>query len=158
MDSGWLKEAQVQLYSPGGANLPRWHSAVSCTKTVEAINLPFGLWIWVGRTKHEFSCIRHVAPMCPPMRAHWRPNVPSHEGTLAPHGQYDWTICLHLQCGLMSNDCDHLFSFSDAAGQVLHCDIIITWIFLVVSAVLCLREQKLGVGRRTHILGNLLKI
>ena len=31
-----------------------------------------------------------VAPMCPPLRAHWR-HVPSGEGTLAPPGEYDWT-------------------------------------------------------------------
>jgi len=33
--------------------------------------MPFGLWTRVGRRKHKFNCIRQVAPMCPPMWAHW---------------------------------------------------------------------------------------
>jgi len=38
---------------------------VSCAKTVESIDLPFGLWTRVGRRKHNFNRIRQVAPMCP---------------------------------------------------------------------------------------------
>ena len=55
MDSGGPKEAQVQLYSPGGAN------------------------------------------------------VSSHVGTLAPPGEYDWTVRLRRRCGFMSNYFVHLF-------------------------------------------------
>jgi len=54
-DSGGPKEAQIQVYSPGGANVLSW------------------------------------------------------EGTLAPHGKYDWTIRLRRRCGLISNYFDHLF-------------------------------------------------
>jgi len=28
------------------------HSAVSCAKTAEPIEMPFGIWIWVGPRKH----------------------------------------------------------------------------------------------------------
>jgi len=43
----------------------------SCTITAEPIDLPFGLWTWVGRRKHKFNRICQVAPMCPPGKAHW---------------------------------------------------------------------------------------
>jgi len=42
-------------------------SAVSCAKTAEPIDLPFGLWIRVGRRKHKFNSIRQRSPMFPPM-------------------------------------------------------------------------------------------
>ena len=35
-------------------------------------------------------------------------NAPSHKGTLAPPGEYDWTVRLLQRCGLMSNYFDHL--------------------------------------------------
>jgi len=38
----------------------------------EPIDLLFGLWSRVGRKKHSFNRIRHVAPMCHHGRAHWR--------------------------------------------------------------------------------------
>jgi len=44
---------------------------MSCAKMAELINLPFGLWTWVGERKHRFNRICHVAPMCPHKRAHW---------------------------------------------------------------------------------------
>jgi len=44
---------------------------MSCAETAELIDLPFGLWTGVGRRKHKFNHIHHVAPMCPPGRAHW---------------------------------------------------------------------------------------
>jgi len=45
---------------------------VSCAETAEPIDLPFGLWTRVCWRKHKFNCIRQVAPMCPPLWAHWR--------------------------------------------------------------------------------------
>jgi len=49
------------------------HSAVSCAKTAEPIDLPFGLWTQVGRRQHKFNRIRQVAPTCL-LRGHarWR--------------------------------------------------------------------------------------
>jgi len=35
-------------------------------------------------------------------------SLPAREGTLAPRGEYDWTVRLMGQCGLMSNYFDHL--------------------------------------------------
>jgi len=58
VDSTGPKEAQVQLYSLGGANVPRW------------------------------------------------------KGTLAPPGEYDWTVRLRRRCGLTSNYLDHLFQLA----------------------------------------------
>jgi len=52
------------------------HSAVSCAKMDEPIDLPFGLWTRVGRKKHKFNRIRQVF------------YVPSLERTLAPPGEY----------------------------------------------------------------------
>ena len=54
VDSGRPKEAQVQSYSPGGANVPSW------------------------------------------------------KNTLAPPGEYDWTVRLRRRCCLMSNYFDYL--------------------------------------------------
>jgi len=45
---------------------------VSCAKTAEPIDLPFGLWTQVGRRMHKFNCIHQVAPMCPHGRTHCR--------------------------------------------------------------------------------------
>jgi len=50
----------------------RRHSAASCAKTAEPIDLRFGLWTRVGSRKHKFNHISQVAPMCPHGRAHWR--------------------------------------------------------------------------------------
>jgi len=41
---------------------------VSCAKTAEPIDLPFGLWTPLGRRMHKFNRIRQVAPMCPHCR------------------------------------------------------------------------------------------
>jgi len=47
---------------PGHA---RRHSAASCAKMAEPIDLQFGLWTRVDRTRHTLNRIRQVAPMCP---------------------------------------------------------------------------------------------
>jgi len=47
---------------------------VSCARTAEAIDLPFGLWTPVGRRMHKFNRIRGGA------------NVPSCQDTLPPPG------------------------------------------------------------------------
>jgi len=59
---------------PGHA---RRHSAVSCAKMAEPVDVPFWLWTRMGRRKHTFNRIRQVAPMCfhgraHNGRAHWR--------------------------------------------------------------------------------------
>jgi len=46
-------------------------SAMSCTEMAELIDLPFRLWTRVGWRKHKFNCICQVAPMFPPIWAHW---------------------------------------------------------------------------------------
>jgi len=35
--------------------------------------------------------------------------------TLAPPGEYDWTVCVRRWCGLMSNYFDHLFTIVQVA-------------------------------------------
>jgi len=51
------------------------HSALSCAKMAESIDLLFGLWTQVGRRKHKFSGIRQVC-QCALMGGHigstWR--------------------------------------------------------------------------------------
>jgi len=49
------------------------HSAVSCAKPAESIDLPFRLWTQLGRRKHKFNHIRQMGPMCPHGRAHLAP-------------------------------------------------------------------------------------
>jgi len=48
------------------------HSVVSCAKVAEPIDLPFGSWTRVGWSKHKFSRIYQVVPMCLRWRVHWR--------------------------------------------------------------------------------------
>jgi len=64
---------------------------------MDAIDLPFGLWTLVGWKNHKFDHIREVTPMCT-----W-------EGSLAPPGNYDWTVHLRRRCCFMSNYSDHWF-------------------------------------------------
>jgi len=104
VDSGGPKEAQVNrirqvaLMCTISIIFASWHQctqqrfAVSCAKTAEPIDLPFGFWIQVDGRKHKFSGA----------------NVPRWEGTLAPPAEYDWTVHLRQRCGLMSNYFDHL--------------------------------------------------
>jgi len=89
---------QVQSYLPGGANVPaRRHSAVSCAKTAEPIDLPFGCGL--GWT--EEAQVQSYSP--------GGANVLSWEGTMAPPGECDSIIRLQRLCSLMSNYFDHLF-------------------------------------------------
>jgi len=112
---------------------------MSGANVAEPVELPFGLWTWVGRRRHKFNRIRQVVPVCPTTlcrdlcrngRTDWfaicvldlsgpkeaqvqsyspgGANVSSWEGTLAPPGEYDWTIPLRRRCGLISNYFDHL--------------------------------------------------
>jgi len=61
---------------PGHAHVHR-HSAVSCAKMSEPIDLPFGLWTRVGRMKHKFNRIRQWWRQCALVG-----------GTLAQPGEY----------------------------------------------------------------------
>jgi len=56
---------------------------VSCAKTAEPVDLPFGFWTWVGPRKDKFNRIRQVTPMC----RHGR-----HIGAI-------WQIQLNRLCG-----------------------------------------------------------
>ena len=47
-------------------------SAVSCAETDEPIDLPLRLWTRVCLKKNKSNRIRQVAPMRPPLWAHWR--------------------------------------------------------------------------------------
>jgi len=65
------------------------HSAVSCAKMAETIDLPYGLWTRVGRRK---------VTLVPPGEYDWSylpggTNVTSWEGTLAPPGGRDAALC-----------------------------------------------------------------
>jgi len=61
----------ISIIFAGRCQYTRRHSAESCAKTAEPIDLPFGLWTQVGGRKHKFNRIRQVAPTCPHGRAHW---------------------------------------------------------------------------------------
>jgi len=89
MDSGGPKETWSKGAIFRGKNVPwlaRRHSAMSCAKTAEPIQMPFGLCSRMGPRKHVW-----------------------HGGTLAQPGEYDWTVRMRRRCGLMSNYFDHLF-------------------------------------------------
>ena len=104
---------------------------MSCAETTEPIDLPFGLCTLVSRRKHEFNRVRQMAPVCTIsiIFARWRQctqrysavscakmaepiSVPTWIGTLAPPGEYDWTVHLRPRCGLMSNYLDHLLLYA----------------------------------------------
>jgi len=69
VDSDGPKEAQVQLYSPGGTNVPD-DTAVSCAKMAGPIDLPFVLEL--GWAEGNISSIVFTAaPRCQRGRARW---------------------------------------------------------------------------------------
>jgi len=70
---------------------------VSCAKTAETIDLPFGLWTRAGPIKHKFNRIRQVAPMCRHGRAHWR----YIGATLAPAGESTETFVCCVDAALL---------------------------------------------------------
>jgi len=59
------------------SGMPRRHSAVRCAKLPEPVGLPFGLWTWWPMEAQVLTYSTGGA------------NVSSHEGTLAPPGEYD---------------------------------------------------------------------
>ena len=110
-------------------------SAISCAKTAEPIDLPFGLWTWVARRMHKFNCICQMAPICPmthsvvscaktaePIdlsfglwtREGWTKHKFNRIRQVAPPGEYDWNVCLRWRYGLMSNYFDHLLNMPSA--------------------------------------------
>jgi len=72
-----------------------------CATMAEPVDLPFGLWTWVGRRKHKFNRILQVAPVCPHGKAHWRHLA----NTTEP------SVC-GVAVVLTSNYVDHLFTFA----------------------------------------------
>ena len=62
-------------------------------------------------------------------------NVPTWEGTLAPPGEYNWTIRLRRWCGLMSNYFDHLLLLLDRIAHTTYIDVVY---FYRPSSVVCL--------------------
>ena len=120
MDSGGPREACTR-WGPDppcegaiirGKDMPgyaRRHSAMSCSKMAEPIDMPTGLWSGVGRSKHKFDCICQVAPMCPHGREHWRnlantiePSVCGGDVALLPHAvncvRFCFWRCLRVFC------------------------------------------------------------
>jgi len=76
----WGPDSPCECAIVGGKAMPghaRRHSAVSCAKIAEPIDMRFGLWTRLGRRKHKFNRIRQVAP--------------SWEGIFAQPGEHDWT-------------------------------------------------------------------
>jgi len=70
---------------PGGANVHN-DTAVSCAK-IAAIWVVDSSWVKEAQVQ-SYS--------------------PTWEGTLAPPGEYDWTVHVQRRCGLMSNYFDHV--------------------------------------------------
>jgi len=70
---------------------------MSCAKTADAIDLPFGLWTLVGRRKHSSTVF-----------ARWR-QCAVMGGNIGAPGEYNWTVCLLRWCDLTSNYFDRLF-------------------------------------------------
>ena len=94
----------------------RRHCAVSCAKTVEPIELPFGLWTRVGQRKHKFNRIRQVAPMCLHGRhigATWRIrlNCPS-AAAMRPYVKLFWPLVLWSPTLAIYNDTAKLLYFT----------------------------------------------
>jgi len=52
--------------------------------------------------------------------------------TLAPPGEYNWTVHGRRRCGLMSNYFDHLFLFSQVSSLPVHK--MSEWIIVVITA------------------------
>jgi len=74
---------------------------VSCEVTAEPVDLPLGCAL--GLAEGSMSSI---------VFARWRQCAHTWVVTLAPPGEYDWTVRLRRRCGLMSNYFDHLLDLA----------------------------------------------
>ena len=61
---GWAEGSTSSVMFARWGEYARRHSAVSCAKMAEPIDLSFVFWTRVGRRKHKFNHIRQVALMC----------------------------------------------------------------------------------------------
>jgi len=74
--NGWTDQDAVSVEDSGGPRKPciRWGpDPHGKGQFWGERGVPFGLWTRVGRRKHEFTCIRQVAPMCPHGKEHCPP-------------------------------------------------------------------------------------
>jgi len=103
VDLDGLKEAQAELYSPGGANVPHdtllWAVQKQLNQSICCLGCGLGCaqgsassieFAKSSTNVHKINCIRQVA---------LEP---------APPGEYHWTVHLWWRCGLMSSYFDHL--------------------------------------------------
>ena len=69
---------------------------MSCAETAELIDLPFGLWTWVGRRKNKFNPISQRTPMCTIsiVFAKWRQCTRRHSAMSAKQ----FAICIVKSC------------------------------------------------------------
>jgi len=85
-------------------------------KMTELIEMLFGLWTWVGPRKHVLdrgpdTHLRAIFREMPDRSKHGARKHVLHGGTMAPPGDYDWTIRVLRRHSLMSNYFDYFFSF-----------------------------------------------
>jgi len=79
---GWAEGSTNSIVFVRWHQCTRRHSTLSCAKTAELIDLPFGLLTRVCQRKHEFNRVRQVALMCPHGRAHWHHLANTTESTI----------------------------------------------------------------------------
>ena len=96
-----------------------------CTETAEPIELMFTLWTPVGRWKQTlivFSRWRQCAHMV---------------GTLAPPGEYDWTVRPRPRCGLLSSYFDQLLfiNFGSAVHVTKEMSSDVRWIVTFMQMI-----------------------
>ena len=80
-----------------GERVPIVSTAMSCTKTAEAIDFPFWLQTRIGQLrKRKFSRISHVAPMCTRsiVFARWRQCTRRHCRELCENGGDQFAVCI----------------------------------------------------------------
>jgi len=119
-----------------GKGCPVWSIGTYChelCKNAEVIDSPFGLGTPVGRRKHEFKHIRHVAPVCTSsvVFARWRQCALMGGHIGATWRIYDWTIRLLRRCSLMSYYIDHLLCYLMMC--VLYCIVVFSALTLLVG-------------------------
>jgi len=68
---------------------------VSCAKTAEPIDLPFGLWTRVGPRKHKFNRVRRHALMGGHIGAIWRIRLNhSSAAAMRPYVKLLWSLVI----------------------------------------------------------------
>jgi len=145
VDLGGPKEARVQSYSADWVSMHNFNR-IRQVVPMYPTTLPWAVQKWPNWSICRLGCglVWAEGSTSSIIFVRWRqcPTwvgtlVPRQVGTLAPPGEYDWTLHLQRQCSLMSNYFDHLLLFL----LLLFC-ICFSWLALCWFSAACTNSDQ----------------